>query len=217
MAKTQRVHLLHQGCAGTLPVQRLRRGRGVAAGGRPAVRHHRRRRRHVRRRDRRAPLVPPEARPAAACARWSWRQGSSPCPSTCRTPASSALSDPATPFSLNLSAPQPEPPHNEVWGVPWISGIPFKGLAYTVGGRSLYWGGWSPRLLDEEMATWPAATVADLNGRYFDESSRQIGVDETNDFIFGELHHVLRQNLFGGIGRRSRTSCRWPRCRRRRC
>ena len=30
------------------------------------------------------------ARPAAVCARWSSRQGSSPCPSTCRTPASSA-------------------------------------------------------------------------------------------------------------------------------
>ena len=63
----------------------------------------------------------------------------------------------------------------------------------------MYWGGWSPRLLDEEMAAWPAATVADLDGRYFDESSGQIGVDETNDFIFGELHHVLRQNLFGGM------------------
>jgi choline dehydrogenase-like flavoprotein len=110
------------------------------------------------------------------------------------------LSDPSTPFFLNLGAPQPEPPRNEVWGVPWISGIPFKGLAYTVGGRSLYWGGWSPRLLNEEMATWPATTVADLNNRYFDESSRQIGVDETNDFIFGELQHVLRQNLFDGVG-----------------
>ena len=110
------------------------------------------------------------------------------------------LSDPGTAFSLDLNAPQPEPPRNEVWGVPWISGIPFKGLAYTVGGRSLYWGGWSPRLLDEEMATWPASTVADLKNRYFDESSRQIGVDETNDFIFGELHRVLRRQLFDTVG-----------------
>src|SRR5690349_3707419 len=110
------------------------------------------------------------------------------------------LADPATPFSLDLNAPQPEPPRNEVWGVPWISSIPFKGLAYTVGGRSLYWGGWSPRLLDEEMATWPATTVSGLTSRYFDESSRQIGVDKTNDFIFGELHHVLRQQLFDAVG-----------------
>jgi choline dehydrogenase-like flavoprotein len=110
------------------------------------------------------------------------------------------LADPANAFSLDLNAPQPEPPRNEVWGVPWISGLPFKGLAYTVGGRSLYWGGWSPRLLDEEMSTWPTATVADLKSRYFDESSRQIGVSETNDFIFGELHRVLRRNLFNGVG-----------------
>jgi hypothetical protein len=110
------------------------------------------------------------------------------------------LTDPGIPFFLNESAPQPEPPRNEVWGVPWKSQIPFKGLAYTVGGRSLYWGGWSPRLLDEEMATWPPATVADLNSRYFDESSRQIGVEETNDFIFGELHHALRRRLFDNMG-----------------
>jgi choline dehydrogenase-like flavoprotein len=110
------------------------------------------------------------------------------------------LTDPGSPFFLNESAPQPEPPRNEVWGVPWKSQIPFKGLAYTVGGRSLYWGGWSPRLLDEEMATWPPGTVADLNSRYFDESSRQIGVDETNDFIFGELHHALRRRLFDNMG-----------------
>src|SRR6266545_2197188 len=110
------------------------------------------------------------------------------------------LFDPRDPFSLDLNAKQPEPPRNEVWGVPWISGIPFKGLAYTVGGRSLYWGGWSPRLLDEEMETWPPAVVVDLNSRYFDESSRQIGVDETNDFIFGELHHVLRRQLFDAVG-----------------
>ena len=110
------------------------------------------------------------------------------------------LTDPSTPFFLDVNANQPEPPRNEVWGVPWITSVPFKGLAYTVGGRSLYWGGWSPRLLDEEMDSWPTTTVADLNGRYFDESSRQIGVDQTNDFIFGELHQVLRRHLFGVLG-----------------
>ena len=110
------------------------------------------------------------------------------------------FADPANPFFLNENAPQPEPPRNEVWGIPWKSSIPFKGLAYAIGGRSVYWGGWSPRLLDEEMATWPAAAVADLNARYFGESSRQIGVDDTNDFIFGELHNRLRQRLFDQIG-----------------
>src|SRR3954470_12516667 len=104
------------------------------------------------------------------------------------------------PFFLNENAPQPELPHKEVWGLPWKATIPFKGLAYTLGGRSLYWGGWSPRLLDEEMATWPAVAVAELKGQYFDESSRQIGVDETNDFIFGELQNALRMRLFDTLG-----------------
>src|SRR5829696_7711480 len=60
--------------------------------------------------------------------------------------------------------------------------------------------GWSPQLLDEEMATWPASIVADLKGRYFGESSRQIGVDESNDFIFDELQNALRQRLFDMLG-----------------
>ena len=101
---------------------------------------------------------------------------------------------------LDDGAQQPQPPKNEVWGVPWKSATPFSGLAYVVGGRSLYWGGWSPRLLPEEMATWPADTVADLNALYFDESSRQIGVSETNDFVFGELQVALRARLATGLG-----------------
>ncbi|SIO44963.1 Choline dehydrogenase [Bradyrhizobium erythrophlei] len=109
------------------------------------------------------------------------------------------FTDPQNPFFLNENAPQPEKPQNEVWGIPWKSAIPFKGLAYTLGGRSLFWGGWSPQLLNEEMATWPATTVADLNGRYFDESSRQIGVDEANDFISGELQNSLRRQLFDNL------------------
>jgi hypothetical protein len=40
----------------------------------------------------------------------------------------------------------------EVWGLPWRSdpalGYVDSGLAYCVGGRSLWWGGWSPRFLD---------------------------------------------------------------------
>src|SRR6476469_9210641 len=109
------------------------------------------------------------------------------------------LTDPFAPFFLNENAPQPEPPRNEIWGIPWKSSIPFKGLAYAVGGRSLYWGGWSPRLLDEEMTSWPPSTVGDLQSRYFDESSRQIGVDEANDFIFGELQNALRMQLFDNL------------------
>ena len=100
---------------------------------------------------------------------------------------------------LDDSAKQPQPPKNEVWGVPWKSDTPFSGLAYCVGGRSIYWGGWSPRLLPEELTDWPADLVAALNTHYFDAATRQIGVDETNDFIFGELHCALRQTLAAGL------------------
>lgn len=110
------------------------------------------------------------------------------------------LADPATPFVINENAPQPEPARNEVWGVPWKSATPFKGLAYCVGGRSLYWGGWSPRLLDAEVSSWPPEVVTDLKSRYFDESTKQIGVDDTNDFIFGELQNALRRQLFDNLG-----------------
>jgi choline dehydrogenase-like flavoprotein len=89
----------------------------------------------------------------------------------------------------------------QVWGLAWHSSVKFPGLAYCVGGRSAYFGGWSPRLLDSELpaAAWPAGVTADLKARYFDEAGRQIGVDETNDFIYGVLHDALRRRIHKGI------------------
>jgi hypothetical protein len=89
----------------------------------------------------------------------------------------------------------------EVWGLAWHSPIGFPGLAYCLGGRSLYWGGWSPRLLDAEMpgSHWPATVVSDLKNQYFDEAAEQIGVDVSNDFIHGPLHDAVRQQLLDGI------------------
>jgi choline dehydrogenase-like flavoprotein len=99
-------------------------------------------------------------------------------------------------------------PRAEVWGLAWHSPTPFPGLAYCVGGRSIFFGGWSPRLLDAEMPqvrdgqhpfAWPSAMVDDLTTRYFDEAAEQIGTDTTNDFISGPMHVALRQQLFDGI------------------
>lgn len=91
--------------------------------------------------------------------------------------------------------------NREVWGLAWHSPHKFPGLAYCVGGRSLFWGGWSPQLLDAEMPDnrWPDAVKSDLNNRYFREASEQIGVTETNDFIHGALHEALRKKLFDGV------------------
>lgn len=103
----------------------------------------------------------------------------------------------------------PDTPLNEVWGLAWHSSTPFPGLAYCLGGRSIYWGGWSPELLDAELPDdrWPAAVKDELttdalpNGfsGYFRQASEQIGTSETNDFVFGPLHNALRQQLFDGI------------------
>ena len=73
---------------------------------------------------------------------------------------------------------------------------------------SLYWGGWSPELLDVELpASWPVAVINELrpltlpNGQkgYFRQASELIGTSETNDFVFGDLHRALRQQLFDHV------------------
>ena len=89
--------------------------------------------------------------------------------------------------------------------VPWVNhpSLAYSGLIYAIGGRSLTWGGWSPELLDEEWAAWPQSVRDDLrpaSGQgYFADASRQIGVKETNDFIYGPLHVALRRQLHAGL------------------
>lgn len=105
----------------------------------------------------------------------------------------------ATSIAALRGAGQDGQPRAEFWGLPWHSSTPFTGLAYCLGGRSIYFGGWSPRFLDAETRDWPAAVVADLEKRYFEEAAVQIGTSSTNDFIFGPLHTALRQQLFDGL------------------
>src|SRR5947207_5264488 len=115
-------------------------------------------------------------------------------------------------LGLNAGAPRRDhQPQNEVWGLAWNSFDPigFPGLAYCLGGRSVFWGGWSPRLLDSELLTppWPRAVVDDVepktlaDGRkgYFHQASDQIGVTDTNDFIFGDLQTAMRSQLLEGL------------------
>src|SRR5262249_26701971 len=114
----------------------------------------------------------------------------------------------AGPFALREHAQNlpmmADPP---VWGNAWETNIRggLAGLAYCVAGRSLFWGGWSPQPLDLGADTtelprsaWPDALVQDLSTRYYREASDQIGVSETNDFLYGPLHTALRQQLFDG-------------------
>src|SRR6266542_4553866 len=115
-------------------------------------------------------------------------------------------------LALNAGAPRKDHlPQNEVWGLAWNSSDPvgFPGLAYCIGGRSVFWGGWSPKLLSSELPNqvWPQAVLDDLTPKnlpgdrkgYLRQSSDQIGVTETNDFIFGDLQRAMRQQLFSGL------------------
>lgn len=108
-----------------------------------------------------------------------------------------------------------------VWGQPWQSDSPmsfnqnFPGLAFCLGGRSVFWGGWSPYFIDSELTdpSWPASVKNDLTQKvlpapapvesYLDAAARQIGTDTTNDFVFGPLHDALRQRLFDGLKARA--------------
>jgi choline dehydrogenase-like flavoprotein len=73
---------------------------------------------------------------------------------------------------------------NVVWGMPWISNAGFPGLAYCLGGRSLFWGGWSPQLTDDDLAQWPTDVCDYLRSTEgYEEVEKEIGVVPSTDFI----------------------------------
>jgi choline dehydrogenase-like flavoprotein len=77
---------------------------------------------------------------------------------------------------------------NVIWGMPWISNEGFPGLAYAVGGRSLFWGGWSPRLTGNDLGNWPPDVVTYLNGStgnngVYRTVEEEIGVFPSTDYI----------------------------------
>ena len=81
-------------------------------------------------------------------------------------------------------------PRERVWGSPWRSKTPFPGLAYCLGGRSLYWGGWAPRLTPADLAQWPNDTTTFLQGAY-ESTERETGVFDKTDYISGPLFDEL--------------------------
>jgi 3-keto-disaccharide hydrolase/GMC oxidoreductase len=103
-----------------------------------------------------------------------------------------------TQMGLNVPGPTSTDPgvaRERVWGLPWRSQTGFPGLAYCVGGRSLYWGGWSPRLTAADLAQWPPEIANYLNANY-GNTEREIGVTPTTDFISGPLFDEL-MSAFG--------------------
>ncbi|MBT2301216.1 GMC family oxidoreductase [Variovorax paradoxus] len=86
-----------------------------------------------------------------------------------------------------------------VWGIPWRGNTDFVGQAYCIGGKSLYWGGWCPRLLDDDLADWPGSVVSYLRQNY-SLLEQQTGVDVRTDFIQGDLFELLKARLSAIVG-----------------
>jgi choline dehydrogenase-like flavoprotein len=108
--------------------------------------------------------------------------------------------------SIGLNVPGPLFPANDsgiprelVWGMAWRGNVPFIGQAYCIGGKSLYWGGWCPRLLSSDLSDWPATVASYLNNNYSD-LEQQTGVSVTTDFIQGPLFNLLKQRVVNAVG-----------------
>jgi hypothetical protein len=108
--------------------------------------------------------------------------------------------------NIGLNVPDPLFPANDpgiprdlVWGMAWRGNVPFIGQAYCVGGKSLYWGGWCPRLLASDLSAWPPTVAAYLNNKY-PILEQQTGVSVATDFIQGPLFNLLKQRALNAIG-----------------
>jgi hypothetical protein len=100
--------------------------------------------------------------------------------------------------NIGLNVPGAIPPAQDpgvarelVWGLPWRGNVDFPGMAYCTGGKSIYWGGWCPRLTAGDLAGWPPATAQYLQDHYIDVES-ETGVEPATDFMFDALGGVLR-------------------------
>src|SRR5438046_6139636 len=86
--------------------------------------------------------------------------------------------------------PQDPGPQNLVWGYSWHSNQAFPGLAYCVGGRSLFWGGWSPRLTADDLARWPLDLATFLQSPAgYDLTEREVGIANEAAYILRHQFH----------------------------
>jgi len=90
---------------------------------------------------------------------------------------------------------------NVIWGMPWISNEVFPGLAYCIGGRSLFWGGWSPELTAADLNNWPQDLATYLGSAAgYAATATEIGAATTTDFIRQTaLFNALLSGLRGAL------------------
>jgi choline dehydrogenase-like flavoprotein len=113
---------------------------------------------------------------------------------------------------INLNAPgaaavtlngQDPGPRNIVWGIPWHSDTAFPGLAYCLGGRSLFWGGWAPRMLAPDLAPWPKVLRDELNGGAYQRTEDEIGVSKPANHLqttFGKTLQTVMAAVAPALG-----------------
>lgn len=112
----------------------------------------------------------------------------------------------ASPVAVPQNASDPGV-RERVWGIPWRSLVPFPGLAYCPGARSLYWGGWSPRLTDADLTNWPQLIATHLQsathvGDAYERVEKETGVFDKTDYISGPLFVALKTKfdaVAGGV------------------
>ncbi len=95
-----------------------------------------------------------------------------------------------------------EPTGGGRWRVPWRSALPYQGLAYGVGGRSLYWGAYCvPPLLDQDgiREHWPAGVAKELHGHYLPEAAELLGLCREVPHFDGPLNRRLRGRLLDAL------------------
>ena len=93
---------------------------------------------------------------------------------------------------ITNNSQDPNKPTNAVWGYPWHGNEDFPGLAYCIGGKSVFWGGWSPRLTNEDLAQWPSDVVTFLNSpNGYNEVEVEMAV---KDALGNYSTHYLRLN-----------------------
>lgn len=91
-----------------------------------------------------------------------------------------------------------------VWGSPWRSQVAFPGLAYCIGGRSLYWGGWAPRLTAADLSKWPVQVAnflqsASGTGDAYEATEKETGVFDKTDYISGPLFTELMKRCKAAV------------------
>jgi hypothetical protein len=99
-------------------------------------------------------------------------------------------------------ASDPGTTRNLVWGMPWRGDSQFVGQAYCVGGKSLFWGGWCPTLLADDLQKWQtfSPSVAQYLRDNYATLQRQVGILDSQgniatDYIQGPLFNALKAKV----------------------